>query len=432
MHGGGRVSESSEPALVAAARAGELLRVKRLLEENEEYEELTAAFAAAVRAFHGHVADLLLMAGADAGRCAPEDLVSLREAVDSGSPALVGVLLDNRLRHRYPASELREARDLARRWHETGTEAELRRRTGSRDDPVRTRVQDDEYYMVGEFTLAGLTVRDGHGAILTDLEELLGIRASCGELLARAGEHDLDHAAWGRAAIVLAHRRDEETWQAAEALRTDADASRRLLGADVMRLIELFAEDREEEFCVLAVDTLTDWSAAETDSRVLATVLLGLGSYAGPRAEAALLKHARHHDADVRRVVAAGLGRLPDKAHLSDGARDALLTLMTDPEPDVRIDACRRAGEEGQGVPALADAMAALLDHPERRVQLAAVHGLALHADERCVQAATRLGPPRPGSRSEELGCFEAAWRYRWRRDDDSYQPTEACDQRSL
>ncbi|MGW8992170.1 HEAT repeat domain-containing protein [Streptomyces zhihengii] len=149
-----------------------------------------------------------------------------------------------------------------------------------------------------------------------------------------------------------------------------------------MRLIELFAEDREEKFCALAVDALTNWSASETNKGVLATVLLGLGSYAGPRAEAAILAHADHHDADVRRAVAASLGTSRDTPGLPAEAQEALLTLMGDPDPDLRIDACWRAGEEGQGDSALSDATAALLGHPERRVQLDAVYGLALHDDE--------------------------------------------------
>ncbi|MGW5348049.1 HEAT repeat domain-containing protein [Streptomyces sp. NPDC004050] len=373
----------------------------------------------AVQAFHGGIADLLLMGGADASRCAPEELLSLREAVDSGSPALVGALLDHRIRDRYPASELLEMRDLARSWHEAGTEAELRRRAGSQEELVRTRVQDDEYYTVGELTIGAMTVRDGHGAILTDLEELLGIRASCEELIARALDRDQDHTVWGRAAIVLAHRRERETWAAAETLRADADPSRRLFGAELLRLIELFADSHEEEFCVLAVDALTDWSAVETDTAVLATVLYGLDSYAGPRAEAALLAHVGHHDGGVRQAVAAGLGTRLDSTYLSGEAREALLTLMTDPDTDVRITACRKAGEVRNGDPALTDAMAALLDHPERRVQLVAVYGLALHDDERCVEGADRLGQPRPGFRDEEMACLDVAWRYRWRRDDN-------------
>ncbi|MGW4689891.1 hypothetical protein ACWEPM_34100 [Streptomyces sp. NPDC004244] len=415
----GRASDSVEPPLIAAVRAGDMLLVKRLLEEDGDYDERATAFGVAVQAFHGGIADLLLMGGADASQCAPEELLSLREAVDSGSPALVGALLDHRIRDRYPASELLEMRDLARSWHEAGTEAELRRRTGSQEDLVRTRVQDDEYYTVGELTIGAMTVRDGHGAILTHLEELLGIRASCEELIARALDRDQDHAVWGRAAIVLAHRREQETWAAAETLRADAAPSRRLFGAELMRLIELFADSHEEEFCVLAVDALTDWSAVETDTAVLATVLYGLDSYAGPRAEAALLAHVGHHDAGVRQAVAAGLGTRLDSTYLSDEAREALLTLMTDPDTDVRITACRKAGEVRNGDPALTDAMAALLDHPERRVQLVAVYGLALHDDERCVEGADRLGQPRPGFRDEEMACLDVAWRYRWRRDNN-------------
>ncbi|MFF3083831.1 HEAT repeat domain-containing protein [Streptomyces nojiriensis] len=414
------MSGAVEASLIAAARAGDTFLVKQLLEEDGDYrnhDERAAAFAVAVQAFHGDIADLLLMGGADASQCAPDELLSLREAVDSGSPALVDVLLTHSIRDRYAASELKEMRDLARRWCEPGAEAELRRRTGSQDGLVYTRVQDDEYYTVGELTLGGMTVRDGHGAILTGLEELLGIRASCEELITRALDHDQDHAAWGRAAILLSHRREQETWTAAETLRADADPSRRLFGAELMRLIELFADSHKEEFCVLAVDALTDWSAEETDNAVLTEVLHGLYSYAGPRAEAALLAHVGHHDTGVRRAVAAGLGRRLNSTYLSDEAREALLVLMSDPDTDVRIAACLSVGEVGNGDLALTDAMAALLDHSERRVQLVAVYGLALHNDERCVEGADRLGQPRSGFRNEEAGYLDAAWRYQWRRD---------------
>ncbi|MFE5627053.1 hypothetical protein ACFQ8S_33955 [Streptomyces virginiae] len=161
---------------------------------------------------------------------------------------------------------------------------------------------------------------------------------------------------------------------------------------------------------------LTDWSAEETDNVVLAEVLHGLYSSAGPRAEEALLAYVGHHDAGVRRAVAAGLGTRSDFT-LSDEAREALLVLMSDPDTEVRIAACLSVGAVGNGDLALTDAMAAHLDHPERRVQLVAVYGLALHNDERCVEGADRLGQPRPGFRNEEAGYLDAAWRYQWRRD---------------
>ncbi|MFJ5025685.1 hypothetical protein [Streptomyces goshikiensis] len=46
----------------------------------------------------------------------------MSEGVHSGSPALFEALLDHEIRGRYPESELLEARDLARRWRETGVE----------------------------------------------------------------------------------------------------------------------------------------------------------------------------------------------------------------------------------------------------------------------------------------------------------------------
>ncbi|MEV4191245.1 HEAT repeat domain-containing protein [Streptomyces toxytricini] len=417
-HAGGVV----EGALAAAAREGDMLRVKQLLEEADarfptDWDERTAAFAAAIQAFHTDIADMLLRRGADPGEVAPDALPSLREAVDSGSPALFDALTGRGLRDRYPTAELRELRDLARTWHEAGTEAELRHRTGSSEAVARTRVQDDEYYTVGELTLGGMTVRDGHGAILSRLEEVLGIRTSCEELIARALERDEDHTAWGQAAIELSHRREREVWAAAESLRADADPFRRLFGAELMRLFELFADSHDEEFCILAVAALTDWSAGETDPAVLTTVLYGLSSYQGPRAEAALLAHLGHHELGVRRAVAAGLGTSMDGKHLSDAAREGLLTLMNDPDTDVRIAACRSAAEVANGDRALTDAMAVLLDDPERQVRLEAVHGLALHEDERCVEAAKRLGPPRPGFHEEEYYRLEAAWRYEWNRE---------------
>ncbi|MGW3328855.1 HEAT repeat domain-containing protein [Streptomyces virginiae] len=146
-------------------------------------------------------------------------------------------------------------------------------------------------------------------------------------------------------------------------------------------------------------------------------------TYQGPRAEAALLAHAGHLDADVRQSVANGLGMSLPPRSLTDEAREALLAPIADADTDVRIAACRKAGEIMNGDPAVTNTMAALLHHSERRVQLVAVHGLALHADERCVEGADRLGPPRPGFQDEEMGHLNVAWRYMWRRDGIGRQP---------
>ncbi|MFD7260124.1 hypothetical protein [Streptomyces sp. NPDC059874] len=108
--------------MIAAVRARDMFLVKRLLEEDNDYDQRDAAFGVAVRAFCGGIAQLLLERGADPSQCGPDELLSLREAVDLGSPALVEALLDDRIRGRYQESELLQMKDVAHRWYETGAE----------------------------------------------------------------------------------------------------------------------------------------------------------------------------------------------------------------------------------------------------------------------------------------------------------------------
>ncbi|MFE4591437.1 HEAT repeat domain-containing protein [Streptomyces laurentii] len=407
-----------ESALISAVQAGDTDLVRILLHEDSDSDYLDAAFCLAVRMHAGRIAQLLLQYGANSGQSSPDGLIPLSEAVESGSPALFEALLDHEIRGRYPESKLLEARDLARRWHETGAEAELRRRTGSRDAVGRKRVQDGEYNSVVEFALGGMTVRDGHGAILTYVEELLGVRTSFDELMDRAlAQVDRqDHATWTCSSLQLGGRREEATWTAAAVLRTSPDPSRRLFGAEVLRLIHLFDDSDEGAFAGPALDLFTDWAAAETDVAVLTEVLLALGEHNGPRAEAALLPHAGHPDARVRRAVAQGFSAWSSPPAFSGDARTALLRLMADPDAVVRKTACYAVAVGQHHDPVYTDAMAAALNDTDRLVQLAAVYGLALHNDERCVEAARLLGPPQRGSLEEE-GYLEAAWRYEWRRE---------------
>ncbi|MCA1272776.1 HEAT repeat domain-containing protein [Streptomyces rubiginosohelvolus] len=326
-----------QSSLISAVQAGDTDLVRILLHEHSDSDYLDGAFCLAVRMHAGRIAQLLLQYGADSGQSRPDDLIPLSEAVDSGSPALFEALLDRKIRGRYPETELLEAQDLARRWHETGVEAELRRRTGSRDAVGRTRVQDGEYDSVVEFTLGGMTVRNGHGAILTYVEELLGERTSFEELMDRAlAQVDQDYATWSSASLQLGARREEATWTAAAALRTSPDPSRRLFGAEVLRLLHLFDDSDEDAFAGPALDLFTGWAAAETDVAVLTEVLVALGEHSDPRAEAALLPHAGHPDARVRRAVAQGLHVSSSPPALSGDARTALLGLMADPDAVVR------------------------------------------------------------------------------------------------
>ncbi|MFG3491497.1 hypothetical protein [Streptomyces sp. NPDC047972] len=403
------------PPLIRAVRSGDLDRVRILAMGDVEAGVIDEAFRLAVADRSGALAQVLLQHGADPSRSAPDDLPSLRAAVDWGLPSLVEALLDSRILGRYDRSELLAARDLAREWHETGAEAGLRARTGSQEAAVRTRVANDEYDSLDAYVLAGRTVHDGHAAILTRLEELLGVRASFEELTARAVAYDQDHPAWGSATILLATRRDRQTWDAAAALRTHPEPSHRLFGAAVLRLTHLFDDSDEDPFAGPALDVFIDWSAEEAHLDVLTEVLNALGEHSGPRMEAALLPFAGHPDVRIRRMVAHGITAAFDAPRFSGEVRAALSALMADADALVRRGACSTVADGRERDPALADAMAVLLDDADRRVRVVAVYGLARHDDERCVAGARRLTPAPPGTGHEyEL---DEVWRYERRRD---------------
>ncbi len=309
-----------EFAVISAVRAGDPDLVRILLHEDSDPDFRDDAFCLAVQMHHGHIAQLFLQYGADPGRSRREEI-----------------------RGRYPESELLEARDLARRWHETGVEAELRRRTGSRDAGARTPVQDGEYHSVDERTLGDMTVRDGHGAILTYVEELLGVRTSFEELMDRALAHagQDNHATWSTATILLGVRRDQATWTAAAALRPNPDPSRRLFSAEVLRLTHLLDDSDEDAFAGPALDMFTDWSAPRG------------GGPSAPRQPSRCPSAARG---------GARFSEWSSPPAFSGDARAALLRLMTDPDPVVRKTACHTVAGGGTGIPSGTDAMASVLD----------------------------------------------------------------------
>jgi hypothetical protein len=409
----------AETLLIAAVRAGDDDAVEDLLragaDPNACGEGGKPALCLAIETYSGAVAHLLAEYGADPGQCGPDGVPLLRQAVESGSPTLVEAVLYDESRWTQRKAELREALELARHWHETGAEAELRQRTGAQDPVARTRVQDDEFHGVDELSLGGLTVRDGHAAILTHVEVMLDIRASFEELLDRAlTRPDQQHAVWASSTMLLAHRRDQETWHAAAALRTHPDPARRLFGAEVVRLTHLFDESDEDPFAGPTLELFLDWSRREKDAAVLTEVLVGLSEHVDPRADTALLPHVGHTDVRVRRAVAGGFHTW--SRAFSPDIQKALLDLMNDPDAGVRLRACRTVGDGQDRDPALADAMAALLDDAARQVRVAAVYGLARHDDERCVEGARRLPPPPPGTPHEY--DLDEVWRYTLRRDD--------------
>ncbi|MET7608124.1 ankyrin repeat domain-containing protein [Streptomyces avermitilis] len=408
-----------DPFLISAVRARDTDAMENLLLAGADPDvhdgRGTPALCLAIELYAGTAAHLLAEHGADPEQCGPDGVPPLRKAVDSGSPTLVEAVLHDESRWRHREAELLEMRNLAQHWHETGTEAELRRRTGAQDPVARTRVQDDEFTVVNELSLGGLTVRDGHAAILTHLEATLNIQTSFEELMDRAlTRPDQQHAVWSTSTMLLANRRDQDTWDAAAALRVHPDPAHRLFGAEVLRLTHLFDQSNEEPFAGPALELFVDWSGGETDAAVLTELLVGLGDHADPRADAALLPYDSHPDVRVRRAVASAFDMW--SRAFSPVIRETLLDLMTDPDAEVRQRACHTVADGKDRDPALADGMAELLDDPIRQVRVVAVYGLARHDDERCVEGARRLPPASPGAPYEY--DLDEVWRYKLRRDD--------------
>lgn len=290
-------------SLTAAVRSGDVKAVTALLDAGGDPDAVddrgTPALCLAVDGFDLATVEVL-MRSARLDRVVDGQTPLLR-AVDRGASDIVTALINHGAQLWHKDREGRDALALARSWHETGAVAELRRRSGSAGTVRRETVRDENGVSVEELTLAGLTVRTGHSAILTALEPRYGIRTSFTELLSRAlAEPDVDHEIWWVTTNVLQERRDRATWDMAAALRDRPDPRERYFGAEVLRLFNLFDYSDEAPFDAPLVDLFLPWAAREPDPRVLRPLTAGLSGALDPRAERPLHDLARHADSGVR------------------------------------------------------------------------------------------------------------------------------------
>lgn len=394
----------------------------RLLEDgadpNALAEDGLPVLCLAVETYDAPVAEALVDAGADQDRVLPDGTTPLLRAIEGGSYAVFSAVRgrDPGLRLRGPAAD--RALATARSWYER-----CRPAAGE-----RTPVPDGESGYVNELTLDGRTVRDGHGAILTDLEWALRILTPVAELAARgAAPADPEHVDWWSAVFVLgAQRRSRETWSAVAALRNHPDPAHRRFAADVLRCTMLLrgsgmhAYDKETNALFAA------WATEETDGQVLADVLRAWAGehehpdipatgqrYADhphpavraavpdcleagplePAGRAALLVLARDEDAEVRRGACGVLGRAHDG---SAAGRAALLALARDPDAEVRWGAAVGLADSDDRAPEVADALAALTGEEMQLVRIAAAYGLLRRDDPRTADAYERIGDCTP------------------------------------
>ncbi|WP_329116591.1 ankyrin repeat domain-containing protein [Streptomyces sp. NBC_01465] len=402
----------NEDALVAAVRSGDAEAVGALLEGGADPdtvdEQGVPVLCLAVAAYDSPVTDALMNGGADANRPLPNGETPLLQAIDGGSNSLASRLLGDPAR--LSEATRTQLLDRARHWHEAGVINELRRRTGISGPPGRIRVSDRYWYTDhDELTLGGLTVRDGHAAILTDFEAGFGIRTPFGELLARALAHpDPEHADWSSVRSVLGRRQDEETWAAAAELRHHPDPTHRLFAADVLWYINfvdlnpLSHSLEPKPYEQRGLEVFLPWAVEETDRTVLLAVLHGLNDFDDPRAEAVGLTYLTHPDPELRIMVPA--------------TSDTMTVLARDADPGIRRSACYWLAEHGDHSIEVVDVLAELLHEGDQLTRIWAVYGLADRDDPRCVEGQRRVGPV-DRKDWDDGWIIDAAERYERRRD---------------
>jgi AcrR family transcriptional regulator len=411
----------NDPTLIAAVRAGDAEKVRELLDAGADPdaadEHGTTALCLAIDRFDLPVTEALLEGFADVDFPSADGLTPLLRAVDAGWYTGVCQLAGGGSKMWLTDPRSREALSLARRWHEADVETELRSRTGSSEPAERRTVIEGESDTCELVRLGGLEVRTGHTAILTELEVSFGIRVPFKGLLGRAmAEQDWNHVVRWATTSALSRRRDQATWDSAAALRTGTDPSERHFGAEVTRLTYLFDDSEEDPWAAPLLELFTAWAAEESDPRVLASLVSGLGDLPSPAALAAVLPHGTHTDAVVRRQAVGAL------SHWAGEGRpevvSALLAHCLDEDREVRRQACWTLTEIPPDTPGVSDALAARVDDEDEdeAVRMAAARALALHDDSRGEEFIQRL----KGSVTEDSPYYWHLYdveRHQWLRD---------------
>ncbi|MFG2977672.1 HEAT repeat domain-containing protein [Streptomyces sp. NPDC048331] len=390
-----RAADESAPGTLGAAALG----VDALGVDALGVDGLSPLDIAAARGSYP-VVEVLRDYGVRLDRVGPDDRTPLLRAVDAGAYGVAVLLLFASVPLWPKGPDGRTALELARHWHETGAENELRRRTGATEpsEPAEfSRVLDDEYSFTRLLRLPGTDahVRTGHTAILCRLEAAYGIRTPFAELLARAeAEGDLRGVTHDAAVSVLYDRADRETWEAAAALRTHPHPSVRHFGAEVVRCISLFDECEEGGGCIDGAGCVAEpagglflaWAADERDPDVLAVLLTALADCpALPRATVAeaLLPHARHPSAVVRRSVANAFVACADE----ESALPQILAYLQDGDAEVRRSGCLAVARQRDRSREVRDSLIPLLADPSIELQIQAVRALVLLDDPRGEEA---------------------------------------------
>ncbi|MET9545094.1 hypothetical protein ABZY36_07240 [Streptomyces sp. NPDC006627] len=371
--------------LIAAVRSGDVRAVEALLEAGADPCAAdaygTSALCLAVDAFDLTIVEALLSSSrwdhTAADGCSP-----LLRAVDRGACDIAETLIRRGAPLGARDAEGRDALALARYWHRADVADELRRRSEQPGPVRRGTVRSASGARCEELSLAGLTVRTGHTAILTMLEPRYGITPSFEELLSRAlAEPDVDHDVWWAATHALQQRHDPAVWDAAAALRDRADPLERYFAAEVLRTINLLDENDDSPFDAPLVDMFVPWVAQEPDPRVAGALTAGLADALDVRAEETLAALTRHSDSRARQWAVSGLHRAA--AAEKPEALAALTRSTRDACAAVRQAACRALASAPPHVEDASEALASCLADTDESVRVEAAVRLALRDDSR-------------------------------------------------
>ncbi|MEV6306947.1 HEAT repeat domain-containing protein [Actinoplanes sp. NPDC051861] len=304
---------------------------------------------------------------------------------------------------------------LARGWVDVDPVAELKRRLDDAHAVVQRQVVAVDVHENAECIRATsadgrwIQVQTAHLAIVTYIEELLGIGASLDELKARALLDRIPNSVnWNQSWHSATKRLDTvATTRWAMGVLQDPDARARLFAAEVLHTLAVGPAPCRDEVLLLLRTRLT----AESDADVLTRVITAFAEYNDLGLLPEIVAHAEHHDPRVRRQVAEELSSaLMNPASMSAGA-DLLAALASDHDGRVRASAIRVLCTHAFEHPMTGRAIATNRDDPDPYVRPEVLSAMARAGDATaCTELARLADEAEPGSQLAMMAYDAEHW----------------------
>jgi hypothetical protein len=371
-------------------------------------DEGSALLRAATAAGHGtRVRELLDNGWPDSSR---HDTELMLWAADYGAYEVI----HNRLDEYTTKPMLR----LARGWVGVDPVAELKRRLDDAHAVVQRQVVAVDGHESAECIRATsadgrwIQIQTAHLAIVTYIEELLGVGASLDELMARAlVDRDPNSVNWIQSWHSATNRQNcVATTRWAMGVLVQPDARARLFAAEVLHALAVGSAPCRDEVLFLLRTRLT----VESDADVLTRVITAFAEYNDLGLLPEIVAHADHPDPRVRRQVAEELcSALMSPASTQAGA-DLLATLARDRDGRVRASAIRVLRTHAFEHPMTGRAVAANRGDPDPYVRPEVLSALARAGDATaCAELARLADEAQPGSQLAMMAYDAEHWTLR-------------------